>query len=317
MIVGFHELYAHALRNRYIVGAFNIFNYDTLCAVLEAAEEEQSPVIIQVSMGVRKYVLNFKQFVEMIRMAAGNAAVPVCINHDHCPTVEAAVQAVDIGVNGVMFDGSHLPFEENVRCTREVVEYAHKNGVFVEAELGRLPGFEDEIFAEHVEFTDPAAAKSFVHLTGCDSLAVSAGTSHGGVKGEADLPLHFGVLDRIQKELPGFPLVLHGAASLPVHLIRDINLQGGSVEVMRNCGEDSIRKSAAYGICKANMDVDNFLAFTGAVRWKLNEQPDQYDPRIYLKQGKEAWKQEVRRKMSRVLESSGHNWLKENGEVRT
>ncbi|WP_039894230.1 class II fructose-bisphosphate aldolase, partial [Hungatella hathewayi] len=162
-----------------------------------------------------------------------------------------------------------------------------------------------------VEFTNPGAAKRFVALTGCDSLAVSAGTSHGGVKAAENLPLHMEVLERIQAELPGFPLVLHGAASLPMHLIEAVNEQGGRVEVMKNCSESSIRRSAEYGVCKANMDVDNFLAFTGAVRRVLNEQPDKYDPRVYLKQGKNAWKKEVMWKMSQVTGSSGHNWVKE------
>lgn len=309
MIVQFQDLYADAKKHQYIIGAFNVFNYDGLCAVLDAAEEEQSPVILQVSMGARRYVSDFKQFVRVVRMAAEDVSVPVGINHDHCPTVEAAMQAVDAGVNGVMFDGSHHSFEENVRCTARVVAYAHARGVFVEAELGRLPGFEDEIFANHVEFTDPKAAKRFVELSGCDSLAVSAGTSHGGVKAEVDLPLHLDVLEGIQRELPDFPLVLHGAASLPGHLIESVNRQGGNVEVMKNCSEGAIRQSAAYGVCKANMDVDNFLAFTGEVRRMLNEQPEKYDPRVYLKQGKEAWKQEVRWKMCQVTVSSGHNWL--------
>lgn len=315
MIVKFQELYEDAQKHRYIVGAFNVFNYDSLCAVLEAAEEEQSPVILQVSMGARKYVPDFKQFVKVMRIAAEAVSVPVCINHDHCPTVEAAVQAVDAGVDGVMFDGSALPFDENVKATRAVVEYAHGRGVFVEAELGRLPGFEDEVFAEHVEFTDPALARRFVDLTDCDSLAVSAGTSHGGVRAESDLPLDLTVLERIQKELPGFPLVLHGAASLPISLIEYVNRQGGQVEVMKNCSESSIRKAAAYGVLKANMDVDNFLAYTGAVRRVLKEQPEKYDPRVYLKQGKEAWKQEVKWKMSAVTASSGHNWKKAKEEV--
>jgi len=311
MIVQLDQLYVDAMKRRYIVGAFNVFNYDSLCAVLEAAEEEQSPVILQVSMGARKYVPDFRQFIEVMKIAALSVSVPVGINHDHCPTAEAAMQAVDAGVGGVMFDGSHLSFEENVRFTREVVEYAHARGVCVEAELGRLPGFEDEIFADHVEFTNPDAAKRFVTLTGCDSLAVSAGTSHGGVKAAENLPLHMEVLERIQAELPGFPLVLHGAASLPLHLIEYVNEQGGRVEVMKNCSESSIRRSAEYGVCKANMDVDNFLAFTGAVRRVLREQPDKYDPRVYLKQGKDAWKEEVMWKMSQVTGSSGHNWVKE------
>lgn len=306
-VVALGQLYEHALKHGYIVGAFNVFNYDTLCAVLEAAKKETSPVILQLSMGTRKYLPDFEQFIYLMKLTADGYHVPVAIHHDHCATIHAAKEAIDAGVGGVMFDGSHLSFKENVAASGEVVEYAHARGVAVEAEIGSLPGFEDEIFAEHVEFTDPAMARRFVELTGCDSLAVSAGTSHGGVKGNHDLVLHYEILEAVHKVLPGFPLVLHGAASLPISLIDTVNNQGGKVEYMRNCSEESICRSAKYGICKANMDVDNFLAYTGAVRRVLNDVADKYDPRIYLKEGRDAWENEVRWKMKYVLRSSGQS----------
>lgn len=309
MIVSMKDLYADAQKNNYLLGAFNIFNYDTLCCVLEAAVEERSPVILQISMGTRRYTSDFRQFVRVVCLIAEETPVPVCVNHDHCPTVDAALQAVDAGVGGVMFDGSGLSFEENEEKTRRVVEYAHAKGIWVEAELGKLPGFEDEIFAGHAEFTHPVAARRFVEETGCDSLAVSVGTAHGGVKAEKELQIDFDVLERIHREIPSVPLVLHGAASLPARLIGEINCWGGQVEAMKNCGENEIRRTAAYGVCKANMDVDNFLAYTGAVRKQLTEHRDKYDPRLYLRMGKQAWKEEVSWKMRGVLRSAGHNWL--------
>ncbi len=194
--VKLEQLYSHAMEEKYILGAFNVFNFDTLKAVLDGAEAKQSPVIVQISMGARKYIGNYKAFIRCIKTLAEEYTVPVSINHDHCPSVTAAKEAIDAGVNGVMFDGSHLSLEENIVQTRLVTEYAaSKGGVWVEAELGSLPGFEDEIFAEHAVFTDADAAKYFVEATGCQALAVSAGTSHGGVNAEQDLPLHFNVID--------------------------------------------------------------------------------------------------------------------------
>lgn len=308
-IVTMEQLYRKAMEESYILGAFNVFNCDTLKAVLDAAQSVQSPVIVQISMGARSYIGNYRNFIRYIHMMAEDYSIPVSVNHDHCPSVEAAIEAVDAGVNGVMFDGSALPLEENVEKTGRVVAYAKEKDVWVEGELGCLPGFEDEIFAEHAEFTDAKMADYFVKRTGCNALAVSAGTSHGGVKAEHDLPLDFEVLQKIHRTIPEVPLVLHGAASLPVQLIDGVNRQGGKVPYMKNCGEDSIRRSAMYGVRKANMDVDNFLCFTEAVRRKLNERPEKYDPRLYLKEGRAAFQKEVEWKMCHVTCSAGKNWL--------
>ena len=309
-IVTMKELYVHAVEEKYILGAFNVFNFDTAKAVLEAAKEMQSPVILQLSMGARKYIGDYKTFIQCIKALGDGYEIPFSINHDHCPTVEAAFEAMESGVNGVMFDGSHLPLEENIKETKKVVEAALKCGIWVEAELGCLPGFEDEIFAEHAEFTDAKTAKYFVEATGCNALAVSAGTSHGGVDQKQNLPLHFEVLKEIHQMIPQIPLVLHGAASLPVSLIDAVNRQGGQVPYMKNCGEDSIKMSAQYGIRKANMDVDNFLMFTEAVRRYLNETPEKYDPRLYLKEGRGAFQKEVEWKFKNVTLSAGKNWWK-------
>ena len=309
------ELFRHAMEEGYIVGAYNVFNLDTLIAVLRAAEREDSPVIVQLSMGSRKYQPYFSTFVQCVRLYAEAVSVPVGLNHDHCKAPENAIEAVDMGLPSVMFDGSHLSIEENIRHTREIAEYAHAHGVWVEAELGRMAGFEDDVFADSTQFTDPEAAAEFIRRTGCDSLAVSVGTSHGGVLADGPLPLHFEVLSAIRAAIPtGYPLVLHGAASVPENLVREINRQGAEVPQMRNCTEEDIAQSATYGVVKANMDVDNHLRYSAVIRQMQRENLDKYDPRLYLKPARDAFEDEVRHKIQCVSRSSGKNWLKEKQE---
>lgn len=314
-VVEMKRLYQDAQEHSYILGAFNVFNLDTATAVLRAAQEMQSPLILQISMGARGYVYDYREFVKLLRQTAEYFPVAVSINHDHCPTEEAAREAVDAGVCGVMFDGSQLPFEENIRRTRSVAAYAHEKGVFVEAELGRLAGFEDETFAERTEFTDPGQAEEFVRETGCDALAVSVGTSHGGVQGDGWLSVNYEILKQIHGRIPGTPLVLHGAASLSPRLIDLANAQGGRIPYWRNCPEWEIKKTADFGVCKANMDVDNFLVYTEAVRRALNEAPEKYDPRGYLRAGRDAWQREVEHKLAKVTCSAGKNWWKRQEET--
>ncbi len=304
-LVNPRDLYEHAINNNYGLGAFNTYSFESLLAVMEAAKEQRSPAIIQVSMGTRGYVQHLSAYIETIKTLAKYYEMPFFIQHDHCSTIEACMEAIDAGVQAVMFDGSHLPYEDNVKNTKTVVEYAHSRGVWVEAELGCLPGFEDMVFSEAAVYTDPKLASEFIKLTGCDSLAVAVGTSHGGVASDDYLPLDFQLLRKIVEENPNYPYVLHGAASLPPELIEACNEQGGKVEFLRNCSEDSIYKAVKMGVRKVNMDVDNFLAFTTAVRRFLNEQASVYDPRKYLKMGKAAFKQEVAHKMKAVLDSAG------------
>ena len=244
-------------------------------------------------------------YVEMLRRLADKYEVPFFIQHDHCPTVEACKEAIEAGCQSVMFDGSHLPYEDNVEQTKEIVEYAHKRNIWVEAELGCLPGFEDFVFAEKAVYTNPQKAKEFIALTGCDALAVAVGTSHGGVRGDDYLPLDLELMKKIAAEKPGYPFVLHGAASLPPELITACNEQGGKVEYLRNCSEESIAAAVKAGAKKVNMDVDNFLVYTTEVRKFLNEKPSIYDPRKYLKPAEEAFQREVMHKMLKVLGSSG------------
>jgi fructose-bisphosphate aldolase class II len=308
-LVDMGRLMDDALKKKYTIGAYNVFNLDTISAVLEAAEEENSPVILQMSMGSRKYQYNVPRFVEVIKLYAQAAEVPVSINHDHCLKTEDAKSAVDLGFLSVMFDGSHLDYETNINRTREIADYAHSKGVWVEAELGSLPGMEDEVFSENAAFTDPDLVVDYIKRSKCDSLAVSIGTTHGGVKADNYLPLHFEILEKIHNALGDFPLVLHGAASLPEHLVKEVNQYGGKVKQLRNCSEEDIAACREYGICKANMDVDNFLLCTARLRKVLLEIPEKYNPRGYLREAREAFKIEVKHKMRNVSGSSGKNWL--------
>ena len=305
-LVSPNALYRCAARDGYALGAFNVNSMESLQAVLEAAEAQDAPLIVQLSMGARGYLgSNWPLFVETMKRYAQACGAPVFLQHDHCPTPEACFEAIEAGVQAVMFDGSHLPFEENVACTRRVVEYAHARNVWVEAELGRLPGFEDMVFAENAEFTDPAAACRFVQATGCDALAVAVGTSHGGVQAPDDLPLDKALLARLHEALGELPLVLHGGASLPPALVAACYAQGAQVEPLRNCGEQSISDAVALGVRKVNMDVDNYLVFTTEVRRALRLTPEKYDPRTYLRPAREAFRQEVEHKLCHVMHSAG------------
>lgn len=299
------SLYSCAARDGYALGAFNVNSLESLQAVLEAAEAQNAPLILQVSMGARSYLGNWPLFVQTVRRYAEASPVPVFLQHDHCPTPQACMEAIDAGVQAVMFDGSHLSFDENVAQTRQVVAYARPRGVWVEAELGRLPGFEDMVFAESTEYTDPETAARFVEQTGCDALAVAVGTSHGGVRADDYLPLDRQLLGRIHARLGDLPLVLHGGASLPPQLVQACNDQGARVEGLRNCSEASIADAVELGVRKVNMDVDNFLVFTTEVRRALREHPEKYDPRGYLRPAREAFRREVEHKLKDVLHSAG------------
>lgn len=299
-------MFACAMDEGYALPAFNVFSIEGILAVLDGAEAQRSPVIMQVSMGARRHVEHLAPFVETIRAFAARYAVPVYIQHDHCPSVQACREAIDAGVQGVMFDGSHLPFEENIACTQQVVSYARNQGVWVEAELGRIPGSEDDVHGEEVEYTDPALAREFIERSGCNALAVAVGTSHGGVQSDDYLPFNFDRLQKIHECVGRFPLVLHGAASLPPELIDACNSTGGEVRYLRNCSESDIAKSVDGGIRKINMDVDNFLLYTTRVRAYLREHPDVYDPRKYTVEGKLGFQEEVEHKLACVSHSAGY-----------
>ncbi|WP_341540139.1 class II fructose-bisphosphate aldolase [Hydrogenispora ethanolica] len=299
------EIFKKAYQEGYALGAFNVFNLESIQAVLQAAAMERSAVIVQVSMGTRKYVGDVERFVKLIAMMAEPLTVPVCIHHDHCADFETCQKSIDSGFASVMVDGSMLTFEENIRLVRKVADYAHAKGVWVEAELGSLPGFEDDFFSEENHYTDPDDVVEFVRRSGCDSLAVAVGTSHGGIKADRDLTIDMERLQKISQNLPGYPLVLHGGASLTAAYIDTINRYGGKVESMKNVPERLIKETVRSGVCKVNMDVDNFNAYTAAVRKLMAERPEIYDPRKYSAVGREAFMAEVRHKMRDVVLSSG------------
>lgn len=298
------DLYAHAMQEGYTVGAFNVANLEMLQAVIGAAEAERSPAFIMVSMGARKYVKDLNKYVKVMRMYAEDSPMPFVVHHDHCQTVENAKEAIDAGCQSVMFDGSHFDFETNIAKTAEVAQYAHDHGVWVEAELGCLPGFEDMVFSESAVYTNPDTVEEFIARSHCDSLAIAAGTAHGGVQSDDYLFLDVDLIKTIHERVPGYPLVLHGAASLPPYLIDACNAYGGKVPYLRNCSEEAIRAASYLGVCKANMDVDNFLKFTTAIRKFFTETPGIYDPRKYLAPARAEFEDEVRHKMRNVLRSA-------------
>lgn len=304
-LVSPRDLFARASAGNFGLGAFNVFSLESLIAVLEAAEAQHAPAIVQISMGARAYVRHLDCFVATVKCYAERCSAPLFLQHDHCSTVAACQEAIDAGVQAVMFDGSHLDFEENIAQTAEVATLAHARDVWVEAELGCLPGFEDLVFSEEAVYTDPELVGEFIDRTGCDSLAIAVGTSHGGVKNDGCLPFKFDLLEQIVRQRPGYPFVLHGGASLPPELIDDCNAQGGRVEHLRNCSEADIAKAVRLGVRKINMDVDNFLPCTTGIRQHLNEKPALYDPRKYLAQGFAGFRAEVEHKLKNVLMSAG------------
>ncbi len=298
------EMFDHAYRNGYAVGAFNVFSIESMLAVMDAAENSHSPAVIQVSTGAEKYVKNVRAFVKAIREFGNSYSAPFFIQHDHIKSPEACFRAMDDGFDAIMFDGSSLPYEENLHHTTEIVKAARDKGIWVEAELGSIAGFEDLVYGANTVYTDPEQALEFIEATGCDALAISVGTAHGGVRSDDYLPLELDLLRTITGSKKGYPFVLHGAASLPPELITACNDTGMQVEYLRICSEENIRKAAGSGILKANMDVDNFLRFTTAARKTMIDKPAVYDPRKYLEPAREAFREEVEHKMRNVLMSA-------------
>ncbi len=287
------------------MGAFNVTNMEIVQGIMRAAAEEKSPVILQVSAGARKYAgqVYIMKLVEAALQE--DPSVPVVVHLDHGPSFEMCRDCIDGGFTSVMIDGSHLPYEENIALTKKVVDYAHPRGVWVEAELGKLAGVEEHVTsAEHV-YTDPDEAVDFVERTGCDSLAVAIGTSHGAYKFKGDAKLDFARLEAISDRLPGYPLVLHGASSVPQEFVELCNKYGGKVGGARGVPEEMLRKAAGMGVCKINVDTDIRLALTATIRQFFVEHPEQFDPRSYLAPAREAVKAMVAHKIRNVMGSSG------------
>ncbi|HZK10682.1 MAG TPA: class II fructose-1,6-bisphosphate aldolase, partial [Clostridia bacterium] len=293
------EMFEKAYKGKYAIGAFNVNNMEIIQGIVEAAKEARAPLILQVSSGARKYA-NANYLTKLVEAALLDAPeLDIALHLDHGDTFELCKQCIDDGFTSVMIDGSHLPYEENVALTKQVVDYAHARGVSVEAELGRLAGVEDDInvAAEDATYTDPEQAKDFVTRTGCDSLAVAIGTSHGAYKFKGEPKLDIPRLKRIQELLPGFPIVLHGASSVIPEFVDMNNEYGGDIPGARGVPEELIREATKYGVCKVNIDSDLRLAMTGVIRRELSKDPGNFDPRKYLGPARSAIKEIVTHKI--------------------
>lgn len=303
-LTGPKAMFERAYKEGYAVGAFNVNNMEIIQGIAQAGAEEKAPLILQVSAGARKYA-GQAYIVKLIEAALTETDLPVVLHLDHGSDFEICKSCIDGGFTSVMIDGSHLPYEDNIALTKRVVECAHDKGVWVEAELGRIEGVEEDVVAEKTIYTDPDQAVEFVERSGCDSLAIAIGTSHGAYKFKGDAKLDFPRLEKITRMLPGYPLVLHGSSSVPQEFVDMCNKYGGQVGGARGVPEDLLRKAAGLGVCKINIDTDIRLAMTAVIRKHFAEHPADFDPRTYLKPAREAVKNMVAHKIRTVLGCSG------------
>ncbi len=308
------DMFAKAMKEGYAVPAYNFNNMEQLQAIITACTESRSPVILQVSKGARNYadatLLRWMGRGAIEMMKKMGQPVPVALHLDHGDTFELCKDCIDSGFSSVMIDGSHLPYEENIALTKKVVDYAHQFDVTVEGELGVLAGIEDEVSAEKHTYTDPAQVEDFVKRTGVDSLAISIGTSHGAYKfkvkpGESVPPLRFDILAEVEKRLPGFPIVLHGASSVDQKAVETINKYGGKLENAVGVPEEQLRKAAKSAVCKINVDSDGRLVMTAAIRKVFAEKPAEFDPRKYLGPARTDLIAMYKEKNEKVLGSAG------------
>jgi fructose-bisphosphate aldolase class II len=307
-------MFKKAYDGGYAIGAFNVNNMEIIQGITEAARECNAPVILQVSKGARAYA-NRTYLVKLVEAAEIETGLPICLHLDHGDSFETCKSCIDDGFTSVMIDASSEPFEKNIEITRKVVEYAHAHGVVVEAELGTLAGVEDEVkvAAEDSSYTRPEDVQEFVERTGCDSLAIAIGTSHGAYKftpaqctrNEKGIlvppPLRFDILEEVSRRLPGFPIVLHGSSSVPQEFVRMINENGGKMPDAVGIPEEQLRKAASMAVCKINIDSDLRLAMTGTIRQHFNQHPADFDPRQYLKPARANIKELVKHKIVDVL----------------
>ena len=321
-LVNTRDIFAKAIKGGYAIPAYNFNNMEQMQAIIQACVETKSPVILQVSKGARQYADKF-----ILRNLARGADeynneqgsdIPIVLHLDHGPNFEVAKDCIDNGFSSVMIDGSSLPYEENIALTKQVVDYAHKFDVTVEAELGVLAGVEDEVSAAESHYTKPEEVVDFTRKTGCDSLAISIGTSHGRCKFTPEQctrnadgilippPLAFDVLAEIEKQLPGFPIVLHGSSSVPIQYVKMIEQYGGKIPDSVGIPEEQLRKAAKSAVCKINIDSDGRLAMTAIVRKVLAENPGEFDPRKYLGPARDELKKMYMHKNIDVLGSAGH-----------
>ena len=302
------EMFEKAYKGGYAIGAFNVNNMEIIQGITGAAAKLKAPVILQVSKGARSYA-NRTYLMKLVEAAVIEAGLPICLHLDHGDSFEICKSCIDDGFTSVMIDASSKPFAENIALTRQVVEYAHDRGVVVEAELGTLAGIEDEVnvSAEESSYTRPEEVEEFVSKTGCDSLAIAIGTSHGAYKFKPGTKpqLRFDVLEEVEKKLPGFPIVLHGSSSVPQEFVEKINKFGGNMPGAIGVPEDQLRKAASMAVCKINIDSDLRLAMTASIREYLTMHPDHFDPRQYLKPARQAIEDMVSHKIVDVLGCEG------------
>ena len=313
------EMFKKAYDGGYAVGAFNVNNMEIVQGITEACQEQKAPVVLQVSKGARAYA-NHNYLVKMVQAAVENCPdIPIALHLDHGDSFEVCKSCIDGGFTSVMIDASSKPFEENIALTKQVVEYAHAHGVVVEAELGTLAGVEDEVVVEagNESYTHPEEVEEFVSRTGCDSLAIAIGTSHGAYKFTPEQctrneecvlvppPLRFDVLEECIKRLPGFPIVLHGSSSVPQEFVQMVNQYGGKMPDAIGIPEEELRHAAQLAVCKINIDSDIRLAMTAMIRQHMAEHPDHFDPRQYLKPARQAVKDMVTHKLIHVLGCNG------------
>ena len=299
-------MFKKAYEGGYAVGAFNVNNMEIIQGITEAAMEEKAPLILQVSAGARKYAKHV-YLVKLVEAALEDTGLPIALHLDHGEDFEICKSCVDGGFSSVMIDGSKHSFEDNVKLTKQVVDYAHAHGVVVEGELGKLAGIEDDVNVAEKDamFTDPAQAQEFVERTGVDSLAIAIGTSHGAYKFKGEARLQFDILEEVGRRLPGFPIVLHGASSVMPEYVEIINKFGGQMPGAKGVPEDMLRKAAGMAVCKINIDTDLRLAMTASIRQYMSEHPEHFDPRQYLKPARANIKEVVRHKLINVLGCAG------------
>ena len=301
------EMFKKAYEGGYAVGAFNVNNMEIVQGITEACQEQKAPVILQVSKGARAYA-NHTYLVKMVEAAVQECPdVPIALHLDHGDDFEICKACIDGGFTSVMFDGSHMDYEDNVKVAKQVAEYAHAHGVVVEAELGRLAGVEDEVSSDEHQYTDPAQVEDFVTRTGVDSLAIAIGTSHGAYKFKPGQKpqLRFDILEDVSRRLPNFPIVLHGASSVPQEFVKKVNEFGGNLPDAIGIPEEMLREAAKSAVCKINIDSDIRLAITAAIREHFATKPGDFDPRQYLKPARQAVKDMVTHKLVNVLGCNG------------
>ncbi len=302
------EMFEKAYKGGYAIGAFNVNNMEIVQGITEAAKDLNAPLILQVSKGARSYA-NHTYLIKLVEAAVAETGLPIALHLDHGDSFDICKSCIDGGFTSVMIDASSKSLEDNIAVTRKVVEYAHDHGVVVEAELGTLAGIEDEVkvSAEDSSYTRPEDVQEFVERTGCDSLAIAIGTSHGAYKFKpgTDPKLRFDILEEVEKRLPGFPIGLHGSSSVPQEFVKIINENGGNMPGAIGVPEDQLRKAASMAVCKINIDSDLRLAMTASIRQYLNEHPDHFDPRQYLKPARAAIKDMVSHKIINVLGCDG------------